>query len=49
VIVKFGKPMDFSALREEAKTAPKPRQKEIYQQVAERIMAQIALLKPEPD
>ncbi len=49
VIVKFGNPMDFSALRQEAKVAAKPRVKEIYQEVADRIMAEIARLKPEPD
>ena len=49
VIVKFGNPMDFSALRAEAKTASKPRLKDIYQEVAEEIMAEIARLKPEPD
>jgi 1-acyl-sn-glycerol-3-phosphate acyltransferase len=49
VIVKFGHSMDFSSLRNEAKAAPKPRLKEIYQEVAERIMAEIAKLKPEPD
>jgi 1-acyl-sn-glycerol-3-phosphate acyltransferase len=48
VIVKFGKPIDFSALRAEARVAPKPRLKQIYQEVAERIMAEIARLKPEP-
>jgi len=49
VIVKFGYPIDFSAAREEARTAPKPRLKEIYQEVSERIMAEIAQLKPERD
>jgi len=38
VKVRFGKALDFSALREEAKTCPKPRVKEIYQQVADQIM-----------
>lgn len=49
VIVKFGQPMDFSAEREEACTAPKPRLKEMYQEASERIMAEIARLKPERD
>ena len=49
VIVKFGHPMDFSSVRQEAKTAPKQRLKEIYQEVAEQIMAEIARLKPEAD
>lgn len=47
--VKYGLPIDFSALRAEAKTCPKPRLKEIYQEVADRIMAEIAALKPETD
>ncbi len=49
VIVKFGKAMDFSALRQEALTAPKPRVKEIYQEVSEQIMAEIVRLEPRPD
>lgn len=49
VIVKFGHAMDFSALRREAETASKQRVKEIYQQVADQIMAEIAGLKPGPD
>jgi hypothetical protein len=46
VAVKYGKPMMFEALRAEAKTCSKPRLKEIYQQVADEIMAQIAKLEP---
>jgi len=49
VIVKFGRPMDFSALRKEASSAPKARVKEIYQEVAEHIMAAIVQLEPHPD
>jgi len=49
VIVKFGNAMDFSAFRKEADTADKARLKEIYQEVADRIMSEIARLKPEPD
>lgn len=49
VIVKFGNEIDFSALRAEASTAPKQRLKEIYQEVADRIMSEIGRLKPEPD
>jgi 1-acyl-sn-glycerol-3-phosphate acyltransferase len=45
VAVKYGKPMLFEALRQEAKTCPKPRLKEIYQQVADEIMAEIAKLE----
>lgn len=42
--VVYGKPLDFAAQRAEAKSCPKPRLKEIYQQVAEEIMAAIARL-----
>ncbi len=43
--VRYGQPMTFAALREEAQTCSKPRLKEIYQQVADEIMAEIAKLK----
>jgi 1-acyl-sn-glycerol-3-phosphate acyltransferase len=46
VILKYGKPMDFAALRSEAKSCSKARLKEIYQQVADEIMATIAKLEP---
>lgn len=49
VMVKYGHPMLFSALREEAKTCSTPRLKEIYQQVADEIMAAIAKLEPKAD
>jgi 1-acyl-sn-glycerol-3-phosphate acyltransferase len=49
VTVKYGQPMDFAALRAEAKTCDKPRLKEIYQQVADDIMAAIANLEPHAD
>jgi 1-acyl-sn-glycerol-3-phosphate acyltransferase len=49
VIVKYGRPMNFEALRAEAKTCEKPRLKEIYQQVADEIMAAIAKLEPKAD
>lgn len=49
VAVKYGKPMNFEALRAEAKTCDKPRLKEIYQQVADGIMAEIAKLQPKAD
>lgn len=42
--VKYGQPMEFKALREEARTCSKPRLKEIYQQVADEIMAEIGQL-----
>ena len=46
VIVKYGRPMAFGKLRAEAKTCSKTRLKEIYQQVADDIMAVIAGLEP---
>jgi 1-acyl-sn-glycerol-3-phosphate acyltransferase len=49
IIVKYGRPLDFARLRAEAKTCDKARLKEIYQQVAEEIMAAIAKLEPRPD
>ena len=45
VTVKYGTPMNFEKLRAEAKTCDKPRLKEIYQQVADEIMAAIAKLE----
>ncbi len=44
VCIRYGAPLDFQALRAEAKSCPKPRLKEIYQQVADEIMAAIAAL-----
>jgi 1-acyl-sn-glycerol-3-phosphate acyltransferase len=49
VSVKYGKPMSFEQLRAEAKVCSKPRLKEIYQQVADEIMAAIAKLEPFED
>ncbi len=49
VTVKYGKPMDFQALRAEAKTCTKPRLKEIYQEIADQLMAAIARLEQEAD
>jgi len=46
VAVKYGKPMRFEQLRAEARTCSKPRLKEIYQQVADELMAAIAKLEP---
>src|SRR5687767_12175460 len=46
IAVKYGRPIDFSALRAEAKICTKPRLKQIYQEVADRIMAEIAALQP---
>lgn len=47
--VKYGMPMDFKTLRQEAKTCSKPRLKQIYQQVADELMAAIARLEPYED
>lgn len=49
VTVKYGMPMRFDELRAEAKTCSKVRLKEIYQQVANEIMAAIAKLEPHED
>jgi len=49
VAVKYGRPMLFEALRAEAKACSKQRLKEIYQQVADEIMAAIAALGPYED
>lgn len=46
VVVKYGQPMDFAALRAEAKQCSKERLKEIYQQASNEIMNVIAALKP---
>src|ERR1022692_4233246 len=47
--VKYGPPMGFEQLRAEAKVCSKGRLKEIYQQVADEIMAAIARLEPYED
>lgn len=47
--VKYGVPIDFKALREEAKTCTKPRLKAIYQEIADQLMAAIAKLEPVED
>ena len=49
VVVKFGKPIDFSAERAEALVCSKARLKELYQEVADRIMAEIGKLEPHED
>ncbi len=46
VAVKYGQPLKFAALRAEAKVCTKARLKEIYQQVADEIMAEIGRLQP---
>jgi len=45
VAVRFGKALDFTALRAEAKTCTKPRLKEIYQEVADELMKAIGELE----
>jgi 1-acyl-sn-glycerol-3-phosphate acyltransferase len=49
VILKYGRPLHFETLRAEAKVCDKLRLKEIYQQVADEIMAAIAKLEPRED
>jgi 1-acyl-sn-glycerol-3-phosphate acyltransferase len=46
VAVKYGQPMSFEAHRAEARACSKIRLKEIYQEVADEIMAAIARLGP---
>jgi 1-acyl-sn-glycerol-3-phosphate acyltransferase len=49
IAVKFGQPMRFEKLRAEAKDCSKTRLKEIYQEIADEIMAAIAKLEPRED
>lgn len=49
IAVKYGRPMNFDVLRAEAQTCTKPRLKEIYQQVADELMAAIAKLEAKAD
>jgi 1-acyl-sn-glycerol-3-phosphate acyltransferase len=49
VAVKYGRPVRFEKLRAEAKVCSKVRLKEIYQEVADEIMAAIAKLEPRED
>ncbi|MEI9865698.1 MAG: lysophospholipid acyltransferase family protein [Limisphaerales bacterium] len=49
IAVKYGRPMRFEKLRAEAKECSKARLKEIYQEVADEIMAAIAKLEQESD
>jgi 1-acyl-sn-glycerol-3-phosphate acyltransferase len=49
VAVKYGEPMHFEGLRAEARACSKARLKEIYQLVADEIMAAIARLEPFED
>jgi 1-acyl-sn-glycerol-3-phosphate acyltransferase len=49
VAVKYGRPLAFEKLRAEAADCSKARLKEIYQQVADEIVAAIAKLEPGED
>lgn len=49
VAVKYGKPMFFQELRQEAATCSKQRLKGIYQEVADELMGAIAKLEPHTD
>lgn len=49
VTVKYGRPLLFQELRAEAKECSKDRLKQIYQQIADEIMAAIAALEPKLD
>jgi 1-acyl-sn-glycerol-3-phosphate acyltransferase len=49
IMVKYGEPMRFEKLRAEAKDCSKARLKEIYQQIADEIMAAISKLEPRTD
>jgi len=45
VAVRYGSPLDFSLLREEARHCSKERLKEIYQQISDEVMSAIAVLE----
>ena len=49
IAVKYGRPMNFEKLRAEAKACSRVRLKEIYQEIADEIMAAIARLEPKAD
>jgi 1-acyl-sn-glycerol-3-phosphate acyltransferase len=49
IAVKYGEPLRFEALRSEARSCSKARLKQIYQQIADDIMAAIARLEPHED
>ena len=49
IIVKYGQPLTFAALRAEAKTCSKERLKQIYQEVADDLMLAISKLEPVAD
>ena len=49
VAVKYGRPLDFKELRAEARVCEKPRLKQIYQEIADEIMREIARMEPVED
>ncbi len=49
IAIKYGRPLLFEKLRAEAKDCSKIRLKEIYQEIADEIMAEIAKMKPGAD
>lgn len=49
VIMKYGRPMLFRELREEAACSSRPRVKEICQEVVDQVMAEIASMEPVSD
>ena len=49
VIIKYGRPLQFEKLRAEAKDCSKARLKEIYQEISDQIMAEIAKMEPRAD
>jgi len=49
IAVKYGRPMNFEKLRADAKSCSKTRLKEIYQQIADEIMAAIGKLEAQED
>lgn len=46
IAVKYGQPVNLERLRAEAKSCSKQRLKEIYQEIADQIMTEIARLEP---
>lgn len=46
IAVKYGQPLTFAALRDEARNCSKERLKQIYQEAADEVMAEIAKLQP---
>ncbi len=49
VAVKYGRPLHFESVRTEARTCAKARLKQLYQEVADQVMAAIAALQPFAD